>query len=105
MNIKAIRDERIDHDLTQQDVADKLQISRQYYSRYESGQVEMPLRHLITLAQLYNCSLDYLAGLAPKEPDSASPNIMSAKNAKKIVLANTLLAAVKKFNENEGEEK
>ncbi len=71
MNIKAIKDERIDHDLTQQEVAEKLGISRQYYSRYEAGEVEIPVRHLITLAQLYNCSIDYLVGISAKSANAS----------------------------------
>ena len=63
MDTKRIKDLRINHDLSQQNIADILQISRQYYSRYECGQVEIPIRHLITLAKYYNVSLDYLAGI------------------------------------------
>ena len=35
----------------------------QQYARYETGEREIPLHHLITLALHYNVSLDYLAGL------------------------------------------
>ena len=57
-----LRDMREDHDLEQKDVAKILGISRQYYSRYELGQVDLPIRHYITLAQYYNVSIDYLCG-------------------------------------------
>ena len=57
-----IKDMREDHDLEQKDVARLLGISRQYYSRYELGQVELPIRHYITLASYYNVSIDYLCG-------------------------------------------
>ena len=63
MDTKRIKDLRIDHDLSQQNVADILKISRQYYTRYECGQVEIPVRHLITLAKYYGVSLDYLVGI------------------------------------------
>lgn len=63
MNTKAIFDLRTDHDLTQKDVAKILGISRQYYSRYENGEVDIPVRHLITLANYYNISLDFLCGI------------------------------------------
>lgn len=33
------------------------------YARYERGANEMPVRHLIKLAQYYHVSLDYLCGL------------------------------------------
>ena len=57
-----LRDIREDHDLEQKDVANILGISRQYYSRYELGQVDLPIRHYITLAQYYNVSIDFLCG-------------------------------------------
>ena len=57
-----IRDMREDHDLEQKDVAKILGISRQYYSRYELGQIDLPISHYITLAQFYNVSIDYLCG-------------------------------------------
>lgn len=60
--IKRIYDLRIDNDLYQTDVAKKLGISQQYYSEYEKGKRELPIRHLIKLCQLYNVSADYLLG-------------------------------------------
>ena len=58
--IKIMRDLREDHDLTQQQVADYLGTSQTMYARYERGANELPIRHLIKLAELYNVSVDYL---------------------------------------------
>lgn len=58
--VKRIRDLREDHDLTQQQVADYLGTSQTMYARYERGANELPIRHLIRLAQLYNVSTDYI---------------------------------------------
>ncbi|MBR2305362.1 MAG: helix-turn-helix transcriptional regulator [Ruminococcus sp.] len=58
-----IRDVREDSDLSQQQVADLLDITRQQYQLYESGKREMPMHLFIVLAKHYNVSLDYLAGL------------------------------------------
>ena len=57
-----IRDMREDSDLSQQQVADILGITRQQYQLYESGKREMPMHLFIQLADHYNVSLDYLAG-------------------------------------------
>ena len=57
-----IRDLRIDHDLTQQQVADILHCQREVYRRYEKGIRELPLSYAIILADYYQVSLDYLAG-------------------------------------------
>ena len=90
MDTKRTKDLRIDHDLSQQNIADILQISRQYYTRYECGQVEIPVRHLITLAKFYKVSLDYLVGLSDNsQKQEASSNIskndiMFLNEAKKL---------------------
>lgn len=63
MKYQRIENLRIDHDLTQQEVADKLFCQREVYRRYEKGTRELPLSYAIILAQLYNTSIDYLVGL------------------------------------------
>ncbi len=60
---KRLRDLREDRDLTQSDIAKVLKTTYQYYSTYESGKRELSFSHAIQLAQFYNASLDYLAGL------------------------------------------
>ena len=58
-----IRDLREDNDKNQRQIAEILGMKYQQYARYETGEREIPLHHLITLARYYNVSLDYLAGL------------------------------------------
>lgn len=53
---------REDHDKTQQDIADILGTSQTMYARYERGANELPLRHLLKLADYYGVSADYLLG-------------------------------------------
>lgn len=60
--IDLFRDLREDHDLSQSDIASVLGISQQHYSKYETGEYELPLRHFITLAEYYKVSADYLIG-------------------------------------------
>ena len=60
-----IRDLREDHDLTQRAIAYILGVTQQQYSQYETGTVELPLRHFIKLAEYYNVSADYLMGRKP----------------------------------------
>ena len=62
-----IEDLRIDHDLTQQQVAEILHCKREVYRRYEKGIRELPLSYAIILAQYYEVSLDYLVGLSDKK--------------------------------------
>ena len=57
---KRIRDLRTDHDLTQKEVAKRLNCSQQVYSNYELGQRDIPTDILIRLSALYNVSVDYI---------------------------------------------
>ena len=55
-----IRDLREDNDLTQKKIAEVLGVKYNVYQRYELGTSKMPIHHLITLAQYYNTSTDYI---------------------------------------------
>ena len=61
-----LRDLREDHDLTQQNVADYLNMKQSQYSRYERGLRDIPTDVLIRLANLYKTSTDYILGLTDK---------------------------------------
>ena len=57
--IREIREER---SLTQQKVANLLNIGQRTYADYESGKTRIPIDNLLILAQFYNLSLDYMSG-------------------------------------------
>lgn len=59
---KRVRDLREDHDLTQREIANKLNMPQSQYFRYEQGYRDIPTDILITLADLYNTSTDYILG-------------------------------------------
>ena len=59
-----IRDLREDHDKTQKEIADILNMQLTVYQRYERGECELPLWAAIKLADYYKVSLDYLVGRA-----------------------------------------
>lgn len=58
-----LRELREDRGLTQKEIAAVLGTTQQVYSRYEKGENEMPVRHVITLCRYYEVSADYLLGL------------------------------------------
>lgn len=58
-----IKQLRIQHDWTQADIAKKLGITKTAYSHYETGTNVPSLPKIIDIAKLFNCSIDYLAGL------------------------------------------
>ena len=63
MYFKRLKDIREDRNLTQEQVAKFLNMKQQQYSRYENGKNEIPFEYIIKLAQFYEVSIDYLAGL------------------------------------------
>ena len=67
-----LRDFREDHDATQNDIAKLLGITQQTYSTYETGEIDLPTKHLIKLSKYYGVSCDYLLAQTeyPKRFDS-----------------------------------
>lgn len=62
MYFRRLRDLREDRDLKQTDVAALLGIRQTVYSRYERGYQNLPLEHLLVLADYYGVSTDYILG-------------------------------------------
>lgn len=58
-----IRDLREDKDLTQEQLCKLLYMHKTTYTNYEQGKHTVPLDFAVTLAEFYNVSLDYIAGL------------------------------------------
>ena len=59
---KRIRDLREDHDMTQAQLARILGMSQTGYSKYETGENDIPTQILIKLADLYGTSIYYMLG-------------------------------------------
>ena len=57
-----LKDLREDKDLNQTQVAKILGMSQTGYSKYETGENDIPTAILIKLAKFYNTSIDYLLG-------------------------------------------
>lgn len=62
MFFRRLKDLREDHDMKQSDVAELLKIQQTVYSRYERGFQNIPLEHLLFLADYYHVSTDYILG-------------------------------------------
>lgn len=63
-NIRTIREE---HSLKQADIANILGINRSTYTSYEIERDTIPIRHLNTLCNYFNISIDYALGLTNKK--------------------------------------
>lgn len=59
---KRIRDLREDSDMTQTQIAKMLGMSQTGYSKYETGENDIPTQILIKLADFYGTSVDYILG-------------------------------------------
>lgn len=57
-----IRNLREDKDLTQTQMGKLLSCSQRVYSNYERGDIDIPTKTLINIAEFHNVSVDYLLG-------------------------------------------
>ena len=62
MIFQNIRNLREDHDKTQKELADYLNIQQTTYSKYELGKINIPIEVFIKLADYYDVSIDYIVG-------------------------------------------
>lgn len=62
-----IRDLREDKDLTQKQVAEILGMSQTGYSKYETGENDIPTHVLIKLADFYKTTTDYILGRSDRK--------------------------------------
>ena len=66
MNFQKLIESREDFNLKQKDIAKILNITQQTYSLWENGSKIIPLKHLNSLCNYYNVSMDYMLGLSNK---------------------------------------
>lgn len=59
---KKLRELRKNENMTQQELADKLKISRVNYTRYETDAVRPDYETLVLIADFFNVSLDEIFG-------------------------------------------
>ena len=64
---KLLRQLRTEAHKSQAELAEVLGTSQTMYARYERGANELPLRHLLVLADYYGVSVDYLLGRSDEE--------------------------------------
>jgi transcriptional regulator with XRE-family HTH domain len=70
MHFQRLEDLRVDHDKTQIEIAEYLNMGRNVYWRYEKGVREIPTWAVLRLADYYHVSTDYLLG---RTDDPAPP--------------------------------
>lgn len=96
LHLKKVRELRDENNLYQKEVAEQvLGIAQPHYARYETGVRDFPIEHIISLAELYNVSTDYLLGLT--EDKTPYKRIKKAKENKP-----TVKEILKKRNKKQG---
>jgi len=68
MNKLRLRELRKEKNVTQNEIAEYLMVSREAYSQYETGRRQMNYETLCLLADYYNVSIDYLLGRYETNP-------------------------------------
>lgn len=63
-----LKELRVSQNLSQADVAKKLEISPSIVSGYETGERTPSTENLLALSYLYKCSTDYLLGKSSDKP-------------------------------------
>ncbi|MFW5669142.1 MAG: helix-turn-helix domain-containing protein [Acetivibrio ethanolgignens] len=63
-----LKELRMSHNVSQADVAKKLEISPSIVSGYETGERTPSTENLLALSYLYKCSTDYLLGKSNEKP-------------------------------------
>ena len=66
MHYTRLRDLREDSDLTQEQLVQLLGMHKTTYTNYEQGKREIPFALVIKLAEFYNVSINYIAGIDKK---------------------------------------
>lgn len=65
-----LKELRMSQNLSQADVAKKLEISPSIVSGYETGERTPSAENLLALSYLYKCSTDYLLGKSSDKPSA-----------------------------------
>ena len=67
---KRLKEKRIEKGFTQQNVAEKLEISDEYVSKLENGKVQISLKRLADFSEVYKTPIEYfLSGTVSENED------------------------------------
>ncbi|MDD3453035.1 MAG: helix-turn-helix transcriptional regulator [Bacilli bacterium] len=61
---KRLKDLREDHEFTQEQIGEMLNMSQRGYSHIETGNNDISSEDLIKLSKIYNVSTDYILGIS-----------------------------------------
>lgn len=94
INFIKLKDIREDHDISQKEMANILGVTRSAYSLWELGINIIPLKPLVTYANYFNYSIDYVLGLTnDRRKNNVTPELdlkVLGNNIKNLRIKNEL---------------
>ena len=87
------------HHLTQEELANKLNVRRHTICDWESGRTEPNITYLKLVAETFNITVDYPIGL--DNTDTQSDHIVLSKFKARNELEHQLLSEIKELNPNQ----
>lgn len=97
---KKLRMLRAEYNLTQSDVANKLGITQQTYSKYENQTINMDSETIIKICDLYGVSSDYLLGIK-ETPKAAKKEKTVAYKASEDEIKTIVKKVLSEINKNQ----
>ena len=91
---KKLKDARLKAGLTQEQVADKIMVSRQTISNWENGKSLPDIVSIIKLSDLYQISLDVLLKGDQKMKEKIEKDVYVASSNKRLILTAAILFCV-----------
>ena len=86
-----IKELRIKNNMTQKDLAEELEVEPGTVSKYESGMIDLTVKTVIKLAEIFNVDIEYFFEDNTKEKDVSDINILAIlKEQEKMKLKGNL---------------
>ncbi len=91
---KKLKDARVNTGLTQEQVAEKIMVSRQTISNWENGKSLPDIVSIINLSDLYQISLDDLLKGDKKMTEKIEKDVKVAKGNKRLIITTAMIFLV-----------
>lgn len=89
-----LKQARIQSGMTQEQVAEKVMVSRVTLSHWENGKTLPDIASLISLSDLYQISLDELLKGDPKMTEKAKKDAKDLNNNRRVLLITAIMALI-----------
>ena len=91
---KKLKNARVNSGLTQEQVAEKLMVSRQTISNWETGKSLPDIVSIMNMSDLYQISLDELLKGAQRMKEKMEKDVKTTKENKRLMLTTAILVLI-----------